>query len=70
MQIHIKFYVKEIRRKRKLTIQQLADKAEIGIATISDIENGNKIPNIGTLIRIAYVLDCKVEDLYKYKVKK
>lgn len=70
MQVNIKFHVKEIRKKKKLTIQHLAEQAEIGIATISDLENGNKLPNIETLIRLAYVLNCMVGDLYTYKIKK
>lgn len=53
----------ELRQKRKLTLRQLADTAEMSLAYLSDLERGLKVPSLTTLVRLAVALDCKVTAL-------
>ena len=56
--------VKEFRKEKGLTIQELADRTGISRVYLNQIENGN-VDNIGTktLVSIAKSLDKKVEDI-------
>ncbi|MDE6412308.1 MAG: helix-turn-helix transcriptional regulator [Eubacterium sp.] len=47
-----------------MTIRDLADKSEIGIATIDRIENGIANPTIEVICRLAIALDCSPYDLF------
>lgn len=52
--------IKEIRKEKGLTQKQLAEKAELSIATIQGYEQGKYKPKIGTLQKIAIALDIPV----------
>lgn len=58
---HIGNSIKELRKFRKWTQQQLADEAGIRIATVSDIEAGKANVEINTLVRIATALKCYLD---------
>ena len=62
--------IKEIRKKRKLTQEQLAEKLELDTGYISKLEVGRNFPTIGTLEKIAQVLDIKIYDLFQFTVEK
>ena len=62
--------IKEIRKKRKLTQEQLAEKLELDTGYISKLEVGRNFPTIGTLEKIAQVLDVKIYDLFQFTVEK
>ena len=62
MKIIYKVY--EYRTKANMTIRDLADKSEIGIATIDRIENGIANPTIEVICRLAIALDCSPYDLF------
>jgi transcriptional regulator with XRE-family HTH domain len=55
--------MREIRMKRGLSQQTIAERAGIAQTHVSDIELGFKLPNLLTVIRLAIALDCKVVDL-------
>ena len=55
--------VRELRTKRRLTQQALAESAGIPQTHVSAIELGLMQPNLGTLLRLALALDCKVSAL-------
>jgi transcriptional regulator with XRE-family HTH domain len=55
--------LREIRQRRTLTQDGLADTAGLTKAYISDMERGLKIPSLTTILRLALALDCKVVDL-------
>lgn len=58
------YNLKEIRRKRGLTQEKLAEMAKVTRATIAKIENGEEVEvKIGTLEALAVALSCKVSDL-------
>ncbi|MCE9586156.1 helix-turn-helix domain-containing protein [Candidatus Uhrbacteria bacterium] len=56
--------VKTLRTKQEMTREQLSKKAKVNYNTIIKLESGaNKNPTVTTLIGIAMVFKCKVEDL-------
>ena len=59
----MKLSVKEICKKKGLTIQDLADKMEMKRESLSRAINGN--PTLETLEKIAKGLNISVEDLLK-----
>ena len=55
--------LREWRRKRTLTQQQLADKAGLARATLSNIERGQDEPHTSTIRRLADALHVRPEQL-------
>jgi transcriptional regulator with XRE-family HTH domain len=55
--------MREIRMKRGLAQQTVAERAGIAQTHVSDIELGFKLPNLLTVVRLAIALDCKVAEL-------
>jgi len=61
---HLEAYgkaIKQLRKFRQMTQQQLADEAGLRMPTISDIEAGKANFEINTLIRISAALKCEIE---------
>lgn len=59
--LHIGMNVRLLREYRNLTQEQLAEKADLRTATVSDVENGKQNFEIETLIRIAGALNCYLD---------
>ena len=59
--LHIGMNVRRLREYRSLTQEQLAEKADLRTATVSDVENGKQNFEIETLIRIAGALNCYLD---------
>lgn len=56
--------IKKIREQKNIGITELAKKAKVGIATISELESGiRKNPSGSTLKKIADALDINVNDI-------
>ena len=51
--------------KGDLTQQSLADKVGCSRQTIHSIESGKFVPSVELALKLAKVLDCKVEDLFE-----
>lgn len=49
--------VKQLRQEQRLSLQQLAVKAEVSAAAIHKIERNDMVPTITTLLKIAQALD-------------
>ncbi len=49
--------VKKRRQDQRLSLQQLADKAQVSAAAIHKIERNDMVPTITTLLKIAKALD-------------
>ena len=57
---------KQIRKQRKLkkyTLEQLAEKVEVSTTFIGQIERGQGIPSLETLVRIVNALDVSCDSL-------
>ncbi|WP_082038843.1 helix-turn-helix domain-containing protein [Vibrio rotiferianus] len=52
--------IKEIRKKKSLTIEDLSEKSGVSVGHISRLENGKKSPTISTLEKLATALDVPV----------
>jgi len=52
--------IKELRRAKKLTLQDVANETGFSTALISQIENNNVSPPIATLSKIAHFLDVRI----------
>ena len=61
--------IKEIRKKKGFTQEQLAEKIGIGTANISYIETGKFAPTIENFEKIAKVLEVEPFELYMFSQK-
>ncbi len=59
--------VREARTSVKMTQDDLADKVQATRQTIIAIEKGNYVPSVLLALRIAVILDKKVEDIFRYE---
>jgi transcriptional regulator with XRE-family HTH domain len=57
--------IKFFRSKRQLSQADLAEKADISVTFLSNIERGNNFPLAGTLCNLAKVLEVEVFELFK-----
>ena len=58
--------IKEIRKMNNLTQDQLAEKINIDITTLSGIEIGRNYPSIQTLEKLADALSVELYNLFKF----
>jgi len=59
--------IKSLRSQRSLSQIELAEKADISIPFLSNIERANKWPHPDTLVKIAQALDVEVSILFQEK---
>lgn len=64
--MELKNVMKERREVLSITQQDLADMAQIGVATVKDIERGKGNPSLNTINKILEVLGLEIE----YHVRK
>jgi transcriptional regulator with XRE-family HTH domain len=57
--------IKFFRFRRQLSQADLAEKAQISITSLSDIERGNNFPQAKTLCNLAQALNVEVWSLFK-----
>ncbi len=58
--------IKEIRKQRHLTQEQLAELVELDIGYISKLEVGRNFPKIGTLEKIANALNIELAEFFQF----
>ncbi|MEW9549798.1 helix-turn-helix domain-containing protein [Nonomuraea sp. NPDC050783] len=56
-------HIQELRHDRAMTLQQLADAADVSVSMLSSVERGHKAPTIVVLARIAEGLGVPVSEL-------
>lgn len=61
--VEIGLRIRELRERRKLSIQEFADKLEIEYNNVIRIEKGRTNFTIGTLVKIANALDLSLREL-------
>ena len=63
--------LKYLRKEAKLTQEQLAEKSDLSVSYIKQIESGKEFKNItfNTCYKLAKALDINIEQLYKNKVE-
>ena len=70
-EIHLRFgkRIKHLRRLRNLTQAQLAEKLDLSINYISQIETGEATPTFKTLFLLAQGLDVEMKDLFDFQLE-
>jgi putative transcriptional regulator len=63
----IQNYVKEMRTKKNVTQEQLAEAVSVSRQTIVAVEKGNYIPSLLLAIKLADFFDVSVEKLFSLK---
>jgi transcriptional regulator with XRE-family HTH domain len=62
--------IKFFRLRRQFSQADLAEKANISITFLSNIERGNNYPHAGTICNLANALDVEVWELFKAEIDK
>ncbi len=57
--------LKELRESKSLTQEDIAKELEVGRTTVAMWESGASAPRAALLPKIAKLLDCKIDDLFK-----
>lgn len=63
--MHIEMRIKDIRKRKNLTLMQLSERTGISVTHINDVENGLKEPGISVLVRLSRALDVQITELYR-----
>lgn len=61
--------VRELREKKRYTLQELSSRTGLSKALLSQIENNRVIPPIATLLRLAKALDVSLSYFFQEEVK-
>ena len=56
--------ITRVRKDRKMSQKELANRLNINRSLMSQIETGKVLPTFDTLLKIARILNCLVTDLY------
>lgn len=62
--IQISNRIKRLRRQKRITIQELADRADVSKGWISQIENGRTVPSLTVLVDIVKSLDVNLGQFF------
>jgi transcriptional regulator with XRE-family HTH domain len=54
-------YVRQLRRRKRLTLQDVSDSAGLSVAHLSRLENDNGVPNAGTVVKLSNALEGDLE---------
>ena len=65
IKMHVEILLKEVRKKKNISLAQLAQMTGISTSHLNYIERGEKEPSISMLCRIAIALKVNVEELYR-----
>lgn len=60
--------VREARTAKGLTQEELAEKVEIGVTYLSDIERGKKYPSLSLFVKLTEVLEVSADYLLRGKL--
>ena len=61
--------MKELRKNKGLSQEELAEKAEISSKYLSRVEMGQHFPSLDVLIRLANVLNVELKDFFEFAHK-
>ena len=57
-------YVSTERNKKELSIRKFANKINVSSTVLSDLENGTKIPRMGTILKVLWALNIPFEKVF------
>ncbi|MDO5116618.1 MAG: helix-turn-helix transcriptional regulator [Synergistaceae bacterium] len=61
--------IKEFRSAKGWTQSVLAEKLDVSVGYISEIETGRRTPSLATLVTIIKLLDCSPNDIFEFSSK-
>ena len=61
-------YINKVREEKGISLREMYRRTNISIAVLSDIENGQKLPRIESLIKLALALDIPMSDIFGSKL--
>jgi DNA-binding XRE family transcriptional regulator len=64
-EVVVQSWLREARRRAGITQQDLADRCGVSRRSIQFIEYGTYEPGVNVALRLARVLECQVEDLFR-----
>ena len=67
--VEVKYNIRIVRKKRGMTLEQLASKAGLSSSQINDVENGRHHATVPFICELALALRVPAEVLYTYKRK-
>ena len=59
--------LKELRKSRKLTLAQLAEKIGVEPSSLGNIENGYNYPKMSTLEELSKALECGISNFFSFE---
>ena len=62
-------FIRKCRKKKRLSIEKLAECSDLSDRSISDIERGTRIPKADTLFAICRALDIDAGDIGEFYAK-
>ena len=62
--------IRNVRKAKKMTQEQLAESVGVGVTHISHIETGNSIPSLQVMVDIINTLECSADELLCVEIKK
>lgn len=62
--------IKQVRRAKGFSQEELSEKAEVSSKYLSSIERGNENPTLDTFIKLAQALDVELVELFHYAEEK
>ena len=63
--MQVEILLKEVRKEKNYTLQQLSKKSGISTTHINDIENKIKEPSFSMMVRLAKALNVPLDKLYR-----
>lgn len=60
--------IRDARKEKGLSLRKLSDEASVSLTLLTDIENGKKIPNIETILKLAYTLEIPLTDIFNQNI--
>lgn len=65
MKLHIELLIKEIRKEKNITLDELSKLSGVSKTHINDIENNKKEPTLSIAVALAKALNVQLTDLFK-----
>lgn len=65
--LHIELLIKEIRKEKGITLEQLSKMTNVSTSHINDIENNKKEPSLSIAVMLAKALKVNITEIYRVK---
>lgn len=70
MDVEITYHIKDARKEKKMSLQEVSDISGVSTSQINDIENGKKDPTVRTLCLLSLALGVPPSKLFSARIKR